>query len=461
MGQYDRAIASYQQALALLDQAENQARTLTSLGRTHYALGQYEAAILYYERARALQATLGDHAQAGTGWTLHNLGEAYQALSQYQEALGYYEQALEMRRKVGKRAREGTTLYDLGETHHALSQYEPALGFYHQALTLHQQRGDQAEVGRTLSGLAGVYRTLHQYEQALDFYHRALGMRRQAGDRAGEGWTLNGLGEVYRAQGQYPEATTHYEQALALLQAVGHRAGEGRVLHNLMLVWQQRQAPGLAIFYGKQAINVYQQMRGSLRTLEEDLQRSFLASKEKTYRHLAELLMTAGRLPEAQHVLGLLKVAEYADFIGYEAHTTDSLQERLPFTQDEATWQQRYEAITEWRTLLERERRPLLTKLSRTPAEEERLQALEAHRTVAMEAFQHFFTALEPPSSPSTQAQEKLYNLRHARALMADLKELGPGTVALYTLVTDQAYGVILMTPGRWRRSCIRYWSLQ
>jgi len=54
----------------------------------------------------------------------------------------------------------------------------------------------------------------------------------------------------------------------------------------------------LAIFYGKQAVNVYQAIRGDIQTLDKALQQSFLTSKAGTYRTLADLLITTGRLPE-------------------------------------------------------------------------------------------------------------------------------------------------------------------
>ena len=47
-------------------------------------------------------------------------------------------------------------------------------------------------------------------------------------------------------------------------------------------------------------------------------------SKEDVYRTLADLLITAGRLPEAQQVLDLLKDEEYFEFVRRDAQTAST-----------------------------------------------------------------------------------------------------------------------------------------
>jgi len=49
--------------------------------------------------------------------------------------------------------------------------------------------------------------------------------------------------------------------------------------------------------------------------------------------------------------------------------------------------------------------------------------------------------------SASSEASAKVYAMRESQGLMEDLRELGKGTVALYTLVGEDKYRVILTTP--------------
>jgi hypothetical protein len=54
-----------------------------------------------------------------------------------------------------------------------------------------------------------------------------------------------------------------------------------------MRYWQADHHPGLAIFFGKQAVNQYQDLRRNIQGLDQQLQRSYLATVSKTYRGLA------------------------------------------------------------------------------------------------------------------------------------------------------------------------------
>ena len=125
-------------------------------------------------------------------------------------------------------------------------------------------------------------------------------------DREGEGQTLNGLGEANCSLGRYEQAIENYEQALAILREVKNRASEGSALNNLMLVWELQNRSPFAIFYGKQAVNVFQEIRGNIKTLDKESQQSYLRSHEDAYRKLADLLISQGRLGEAEKVLQLL-----------------------------------------------------------------------------------------------------------------------------------------------------------
>src|SRR5439155_12992539 len=139
---------------------------------------------------------------------------------------------------------------------------------------------------------------------------------------------------------------------------------------------QARQVPRLAIFYGKQAVNVYQAIRGDIHTLDKALQQSFLTAKTGTYRTLADLLITARRLPEAQQVLDLLKAEEYLDFVRRDVQAVGGPQQAT-LTPEESEWEQRYRAIADRVTALGVERQALLAKPFRTAEEGTRLDALE------------------------------------------------------------------------------------
>jgi CHAT domain-containing protein len=212
--------------------------------------------------------------------------------------------------------------------------------------------------------------------------------------------------------------------------------------------WKTRGEPRLAVFYGKLAVNVYQAMRADLRGLDAELQQSFLTSKTSAYRTLADLLITAGRLPEAQQVLDLLKEAEFFDFVRRDAQTAGDTPGRATLTPSEAVWEARYHAIADQLAALGTEYGALRRQRTRTAADTEQLQALEADLGVARQAFEQFLAQVQAEWRNAPQPSDTMHRLaEESQGLMDTLRELGPGTVALYTLVSDTTYRVILTTP--------------
>ena len=180
-------------------------------------------------------------------------------------------------------------------------------------------------------------------------------LRREKGDRAGEAEALKDIIAVYLSRGKKPEVLDHYHQALAMYREIGDGLGEAEILRVLMIYWKEVDQPRLAIFYGKQGVNTYQEIRRNLQGLEEETQKSFLKSKEDIYRQLADLLIMEGRLPEAQQVLDMLKEEEYFNFIRGKKKKDPALTDRADLTPRESEVYRQYKEITEQATVIGRE----------------------------------------------------------------------------------------------------------
>lgn len=235
------------------------------------------------------------------------------------------------------------------------------------------------------------------------------------------------------------------EQALGLARAIRSRLIEGEALQSLMLDWQAQSKPGLAVFFGKQAVNLYQEIRGELIRLERESQQSYVKSKEKTYRALADLLISQGRLPEAEQVIRMLKEEEYFEYIRRDSASAPQ-GAKAQLTPEEAALEKRYREIADQLAAIGAERGTLMDKKTRTPEEDQRLAKLDADLVVAGNAFQKFLDQLTTELGSSNDSNSKVFQLRESQGLMEDLRELGPGVVALYTLVGEDKYRVILTT---------------
>ncbi|MFN9838061.1 MAG: hypothetical protein ACK56L_18515, partial [Pseudanabaena sp.] len=105
------------------------------------------------------------------------------------------------------------------------------------------------------------------------------------------------------------------QQALTIAKETGDRSLEGLALANLGNILSKAKRPELAITFYKQSINVREAIRKDIKKLDKDLQQSYLATVEKTYRDLADILLQQNRIIEALQVLDLLKVQELEDYL--------------------------------------------------------------------------------------------------------------------------------------------------
>ena len=321
----------------------------------------------------------------------------------------------------------------------------PGLAFNLCARAVHREMKNRAGEASSLSNLGFVYNGMNRYEKAIEFHDRALAIHRELKARGSEGVNLSNLGTSYRALGRLDDAIRAHEQAMRIAREIKAQNSEAVALAQLMLDWKARNQAPLAIYFGKQAINAYQEIRANLRTLDSESQQSFLKSKEQRYRDLADLLIAEGRLPEAEQVIRMLKEEEYFDFIRRDESNSPKT-EKAALTPEETALDKRYREIADKLTEIGTERSTLLDKKGRTPIEEQHLAKLETDLVVAGNAFQKFLDQLSSELSSSKESSGKVFQLRESQGLMEDLRELGKGVVALYTLVGEDKYRVILTT---------------
>jgi len=498
LGETQKAIDLYNQALTLQRVANDrsgEAGTLTALGFVHVRTGDLQKSLDYFNQARAFYQAAGDlkgeaNSVTGLGLVYGGLGdkqkatelmtqaqrlrggsnnatlkddrrnaafrarnEAEQLLEKTPEesrrkAINKYEEARQLYRDAGSDLDEFSALLSISKIYKGLDEPEKAIDYLNQAL---QQRQAAGKAGDGLAMIAvlflgQLYDSLGQKEKALDYANRLLQTSRAHGYLGSEAMALHLIGNINTTSSEHEQAISYYTQALTIFRKIKDPYMEAETLSNMMAA-SKRNRPTLAIFYGKQAVNLYQELRANIKVLEEGLQRSFIKSKEDKYRELADLLISERRLPEAQQVLGMLKEEEYFDFIRRDSKEASSLNARADLTPKEAEWEKRYRGIADQLTILGRERGELLAKQSRTSKDEQRLSKLEADLRISQEAFQKFLDQLFSEFGKSEIAKERVFQLQESQGLMEDLRELASGAVALYTLVGEEKYRVILVTP--------------
>ncbi len=448
LGQFEDAVRSSQEALQLqreIKDRRGEGRSLDTLGTEYSSLSRYADAIQAFEQSLAIKREIND--RAGEANSLGNIGNTYLQLGQYQQAVGYFEQTLAIMRELKYRAGEGEALTSLGDAYRALHQPQKAIGIYTQAVEALREGKDQSGEATTLTALGDAYRDLKQEAQAIALYEQASAIVRKIQDRVGEGETLKALGHAYRELGQGHRAIEYYRQALAIDREIrGRRSEEFETLAGMMEAWQISGNPRLAIFYGKQAVNTIQSIRADINSLTPALQKSFLKGNEKPYHTLADLLIAQGRLAEAEQVLGLLKEQEYFDYVRRDAAEASSVHGNANLNPEEAEADKRYREIDGQLAAIGAERGDLLAKNSRTPEETQRLDRLEKDIAVGNTNFEKFLDDLAQRFAAKPAMALRVEDLRETQGIMEDLRELPPGTVAIFTLVGEDKFRAILRT---------------
>lgn len=194
------------------------------------------------------------------------------------------------------------------------SQFDAAFQSWQQALQIYRAIKDRLGEGASLDNLGNAYYSLGNYAKAIEYHEQHLAIARELKNRLGEGNALSHLGISYDSLGNYAKAIEYQEQSLAVAREIKDREGEGLWLSNLGITLAKQQQPELAIIFYKQSVSVRETIRGDPRQLPRESQEFYTQTVAGTYRRLADLLLSQGRVLEAQQVLELLKIQELRNY---------------------------------------------------------------------------------------------------------------------------------------------------
>jgi tetratricopeptide (TPR) repeat protein len=193
------------------------------------------------------------------------------------------------------------------------------------------------------------------------------------------GTSLNNLAGFYRSMGQYDKALPMYQRALVIARPFGVRADLVTLQGNIAFLHSSLKQPDLAIYFGKAAVNTMQSLRASNVALDVATRQALLKTQSATYELVAQWLIEAGRLSEAQQVLAMPKEDELSLFTRRRAEACGGGSVRASFNGPETQINERVErSMSELGQLaLESSQLRKVRPTERTPAQQERLSLLE------------------------------------------------------------------------------------
>lgn len=459
MGREQEAFNYFDQALAIwrdVGEQGGEALTLNSMGRAYADLGQKQKSLQAFDQALSISRTIGN--RQSEALSLNNTGRLYRDLGQQQTALDYYNQALPIWREIGNRIGEGMALNDMGRAYADMGQPRKALEYSEQALPIWRETGTRRGEAMTLNNMGRDYSNLGETDKALEYDSEALPIWREVEDRRGEALAMMTIGWAYSARKEPEKALASELAALSLATAVGDPEIQGGIETTLMIGLRDQHRLEDAIFFGMEAVSAYEQIRNNISGMDKDLQSGFAQSKSMTYRVLAELLIEAGRLGEAEEILDLLKEQELRDIVRSAAHNGAAKIETLKLTAAEQKAQSDMAELEKQALAFEQlsvESAGLQTKAARTSDEDARLKKLNAGIDEEDSAILAYFNRTIDPDmerkSDASQTDGASGDNQSAQSYLQNtLIKLEPHVLGIRLLLgMDHAYEIVVTAGAR------------
>ena len=391
---------------------------LVNLASSYIALGNYEKSVeLQKEALEIHEKTLGPW-HPYTAQSLRELGISYQKLKQFENSLEAFRRSLDINeRSFGHRHPEtARSLVYVGNAYYDIEKYTDALAMQQKALEITKDISESPhpDVARRLHNIALVYDKLGQQDYVRPLFQEALQ-----------------IFELTLGEG-------HPDTALSRSHLASELAREGYV--------------DLSIALFKLTINAYQSQRQRIAEIGGAELKSYTDTISTPYQSLSDLLISRGRLAEAQMVLDMLKEDEQFEFIR-RSTSANPRKSRIDFNSIESASMDRYRHAYSQLAALVAEDQALQkkAKLGLTEAEKERLKALVADLVIAKSAFESFLKEMQEvfaAQGPARAAEMAETSSTAARNLQSLIKDLGHDSVLLQYYVTEDKVGMLLTTQG-------------
>jgi tetratricopeptide (TPR) repeat protein len=356
-GELDEAMELAEKALAKtsLDNLQDRAGILGTMGLIEHKRGEYRRALNLFEQLYETSAQLKDDNRKSIA--LHNRAMALTSLGQYDQAKSCYEEGLKIAQKLGDVIAQAQTLNNIGDLLRQLDRYDDAIEVLNQAIKLRERLGDDRGVANCLGNIASAYTRQGKFAEAKSIYEQILAIFQRIGDKPSEVTTIFNLGRIaqdlsdfaeterlyrqaitiatecgleperagglwklaslYRVTSRNADVQRLYDEALAIYQKNGDRAGEAAVLNEIgILLWQTGQLE-LAMSTFKQAIAIREQLNQQAGRCEaisnlalvfmdkDELDQAMELLKEKL--SIAEGIQSKSLIASAHYNIGVLQ----------------------------------------------------------------------------------------------------------------------------------------------------------
>jgi len=481
-----KALEIFEQSLAVVRKIPNQknleASISAQIGDLYFSLMNYVETLKYLESALKISAEIGD--KPGQASNLKSIGLVYLVLNQKQKFQENFNQVLKLyfsddyfsfsenekpviplpsefkniespnTSAFYKDQNEWSRHLGIGETYKILGEKERHLEYAEKSLAFARSTKNQEAIRLSLSSIGQAYTDKKDWQKALDYYKQSLEISRQLSDKKSVASDLSSISYLYYELKNWKNALEKADESILIYQSLGADKSSlfmdyATILNTKSNICYKSGNRRLAILYGKQAINAIQRERQQLHNLRQESQRGYLKNNEKLYRRLAEWLIESGRLIEAEQVLAMLKEEEADDYLRRNLPFAEKLNLRLELTPTEKRafedYQKKSETIAAIGLDVSKLEDLMRSGTKLTTEQEKQFEELKNKQTEANKNFQNFLNSLTEEFENNKNPEK---DLRENYNLQSELESYGDGVAFVYTLVGEDTFSSILVTPN-------------
>ncbi len=302
MGDYPKALASYQEGLTLSEKIEYKKGIADISLRTGFVYHDNEdiiSALKHYERSLKIYEELDD--LDGKGMVYNELGSIYREKGDFDKALDYYSKSIAINKEYDDEMGNSAMYINIGNLYLAQEDYIKSLDYFQKGLTIEEKKKDKLGIASALAGIGSVYMEQGYSSEALDFLQRSLNISEGVNDTQGSSNTMLVISDIFLDKANYSKAINYCKKSLALAKRVGDLGGQEdscaclyeayRALGNAnkaLVYHEQMLALADSVQYEETAIKLQQMefskqvMADSLMQVEKDM--------EVQMKHRAEVL---------------------------------------------------------------------------------------------------------------------------------------------------------------------------
>lgn len=223
---YDEAMHYLNVARAVLGEEQETpelARVYESMGWITMRQGNYEKALELCEKGLDLAAPLSqDKGEYQVKARLyHTLGSIYWRMGDYPQAVANYQTCIEMWESIHDLYEMERSYNNLASVYGHQGNLALAAQYFQEGLEISQRIGHTYGTAMFYNNLGVISYMLGDYARAIEYYERSLPIRRELGDSLGIADIYNNLGEVHDSLGNHEQALHYLQQAVALFQGIG------------------------------------------------------------------------------------------------------------------------------------------------------------------------------------------------------------------------------------------------